>query len=74
MSRTVAILNCRAGEYRVIRDDSRKVNPYRIYHKWSEYDWETMTLHRHKNLVESYGDLNSCMCYFQMLGRQHNEE
>lgn len=74
MSRTVAILNCRNGEYRVIRDDSRKVNPYRIYRKWSECDWETMTLHRHKNLVESYGDLNSCMCYFQMLGQQYNEE
>lgn len=74
MTRTVAILNCRAGEYRVIRDDSRKVNPYRIYRKWSHYDEEKERFFRHKNLVESYGDLNSCMCFFQMLGQQYNEE
>lgn len=74
MTRTVAILNCRAGEYRVIRDDSRKVNPYRIYRKWSHYDYEKERFFRHKNLVESYGDLNSCMGFFQMLGQQYNEE
>ena len=74
MTRTVAILNCRNGEYRVIRDDSRKVNPYRIYRKWNEYDWDEERLYKHKNLVESYADLHSCMCYFQMLGQQYNEE
>lgn len=74
MTRTVAILNCRAGEYRVIRDDSRKVNPYRIYRKWSHYDSEKERLFRHKNLVESYGDLLSCMCHLKDVAFQYNEE
>lgn len=74
MTRTVAILNCRAGEYRVIRDDSRKVNPYRIYRKWNHYDYEKERLFRHKNLVVSCEDLHSCLCYLKDVAFQYNEE
>lgn len=74
MSRTVVIMNTNAGEYRVIRDDSRKVNPYRIYRKWNEYDWDEERLYKHKNLVESYGDLHSCMCYLKDVALQYNEK
>lgn len=74
MSRTVVIMNTSAGEYRVIRDDSRKVNPYRIYRKWNEYDWDKERLYKHKNLVVSCEDLHSCLCYLKDVAFQYNEE
>lgn len=74
MSRTVVVMNTRNGEYRVVYDDSRKFNRYRIYRKWSHYDSEKERLFRHKNLVEFYADLHSCLCYLKDVALQYNEE
>lgn len=60
MRKTVVKMICR-GEYRVIYDDSAKVNPYTIHYKWTELS-ECGCRNRTKKIKE-YGDLPSCLCY-----------
>lgn len=49
------------GEYKVIYDTEKAINPYAVYHIWrepTEYGLST-----HKKMVQKYGDFASCL-YF----------
>lgn len=58
MARQIAKLYCN-GEWKVIKDDKDKVNPYRVYNVWYE-PGEYGCVARRKQ-VAKYDDLASCM-------------
>lgn len=60
------------GEYRVIYDDSRRFNPYRIYYIWSELG--PYGVDRHRELQEEYGDFYSAMIYLASVAGMRNRE
>ena len=74
MTKQIAILITRNGEYKVIRDDKAKYNPYKIYHITYELGSAGYGLTKHKRKVEEYADLASCMWYFKDLGMKYNRE
>ncbi len=55
------------GEYIVIRDDSQKVNPYRLYYVWYE------PRERRKQIAR-YGDLASCMYHLFDIAVKNNKD
>lgn len=42
--------------YVVIKDDSAKFNPYKVYNKWYDGGW-------HRKKLTEYGDLQSVLWY-----------
>lgn len=64
MSKTRKVLDfCDCGKcYTVIRHEG-DINPYWIYHHYSDYGVDGF-LHHHKKLMEKYGDMQSCFWWF----------
>ena len=57
------------GEYRVIYDDKKAVNPYSVHHKWNELG-EYGIRKRTKKLID-YADFASCMCFLSAIACKH---
>ncbi len=49
---------------KVMRDDSEKCNPYKLYKVFWTVD-ESGCYIRHQKLVEKYGDFASVLCYLR---------
>ena len=73
MRRTVATMKLN-GEYRVIRDDKLKVNPYRLYHIWSEYMGVGNGCRERKKQIARFADLASCMISLADMAVANNQE
>lgn len=71
MKRQVAKL-INNGEYIVIRDDSQKVNPYRLYHVW--YEPSEYGLRERRKQIIRYGDLASCMYHMFDIAVKNNKD
>lgn len=61
-SRQVLHLVDQGKEYKVIRFYG-VTNPYRIYHLYRDIGADGFP-HDHKRMVEAYGNLHSCFCWF----------
>lgn len=60
------------GEYIVIRDDSQKVNPYRLYYVW--YEPSEYGLRERRKQIIRYGDLASCMYHLFDITVKNNKD
>lgn len=58
MRRTIATF-IHDGTYRVIQDDSKAENPYRVYRNW--YELTDHGLMKRTKQIACYGDIVSCM-------------
>lgn len=59
--RIVKLGGCSIGEWIVVKDDTQKENPFRVYHVWREPGEYGMK--QRKRQMVRYGDLASCMYY-----------
>lgn len=59
MKRTVAVVNHK-GEFRVVKDYDKKVNPYTVTYHWRELS--EYGLRKRQKKLASYADVVSCMC------------
>lgn len=62
----IGMLNLCRFRLTIYHDAKARVNPYRIYREWLELDSAGVP-RDHRQLIEKYGDLFSCVCHIKDL-------
>ena len=66
MTNQLASVRLNDGEYKIIRDNSDKYNPYRIYHIFYQFSPDYGCATKRKHLVAKYADMTACLYHLYL--------